>query len=141
MKLPQILGVGAALASAGAIAACSTAAGQPTRTPQAQQDLAKALAGRAAGKPVSCIPNYRNTNMQVIDDWTILFRDGRTVYVQNPRGGCGGLGTGRYTLVTRLYGTGQLCSGDINRLVDLPTGIQGGACVFAPFVPYTKQKS
>ena len=140
MNIPQSIRLATAIAAAALLGSCSTASGPPTRSPQAQQDLAKALAGHVPGKPVNCIPNYRNTNMQVIDDWTILFRDGRTVYVQNPRGGCSGLGTGRYTLVTRLYGTGQLCSGDINQLVDLPTGIHGGACVFAPFVPYTKPK-
>jgi len=126
--------------AAAALAACSTAPAQPTRSPQARQDLDKALAGHVPGKPVNCIPNYRSTNMQVIDDWTILFRDGRTIYVQNPRGGCNGIGTGRFTLVTKLYGTGQLCSGDINQLVDLPTGVHGGACVFAPFIPYTKPR-
>jgi hypothetical protein len=76
--------------------------------------------------------------MQVIDDYTILFRDGGIVYVQNPRGGCSGLGSGRYTLVTRQFGTSQLCSGDINRVVALSTGMGGGSCVFSPFIPYTK---
>ena len=136
VRVSTILALGAAVT----VASCSTAPVQQVRDPRAAEQLASALAGRTPGRPVSCIPNYRTDQMQVIDDWTILFRDGRTVYVQNPRGGCGGLGTGRYTLVTRLYGTGQLCSGDINRLVDLPTGIQGGACVFAPFVPYTKPR-
>ena len=79
--------------------------------------------------------------MQVIDDWTILFRDGRTVYVQNPRGGCPGIGSGSRTLVTRPVGTNELCDGDINHTVDLVTRIGGGTCVFGPFVPYTKPKS
>lgn len=76
--------------------------------------------------------------MQVVDDYTILFHDGRTVYVQNPRGGCSGLGSGANTLVTRQFGTTQLCSGDINRVVDLQTGMSGGSCVFSQFVPYTR---
>lgn len=76
--------------------------------------------------------------MQVVDDWTILFRDGGTVYVQNPRGGCPGIGSGRNTLVTRLWGSSQLCDGDISQLVDLSTGSSGGACVLSPFVPYRK---
>ena len=76
--------------------------------------------------------------MQIIDDWTILFRDGRTIYLQNPRGGCSGIGSRRNVLVTRLFGTNQLCSGDINHLFDPTSGIGGGACVFSEFVPYTK---
>lgn len=125
-------------ASAAVLASCSTTPVQEARSPKATKELAEALAGRSPGKPVSCIPNYRTTQMQVVDDWTILFRDGRTVYVQNPRGGCRGVGNGRYTLVTRLYGTSQLCSGQINQLIDLRTGMGGGACVFSEFVPYRR---
>lgn len=117
---------------------CSTASAQPERTARASAELAKALEGRTAGPAQRCIPNWRASNMQIVDDWTILFKDGKTVYVQNPRGGCPGIGNGRNTLVTRLWGTGQLCDGDISQLVDLSTGIGGGACVFSPFVPYTK---
>ena len=130
-----------AIGSAALLASCSTSAGQETRSPEAQREIAKALAGRTPGKPVDCIGNFRTSNMQVIDDWTILFREGRIIYVQSPQGGCIGIGSGTNTLVTRLYGTSQLCRGDINRVVDLHTGIGGGACVFTPFVPYTKPGS
>lgn len=120
------------------LTACTTAPAEMTRSPQAQKELAEALSGRVAGPPMTCLPNYRADNMQIIDDWTILFRDGRTIYVQNPRGGCPGIGSRRNILVTRLWGTSQLCSGDISHLVDPATGMQGGACVFSEFVPYTR---
>ena len=126
------------LAGAALVASCSTATAQPERTARESAELAKALQGRTAGAPLRCIPNWRASNMQIVDDWTILFKDGRTVYVQNPRGGCPGIGNGRNTLVTRLWGTGQLCSGDISHLVDPSSGIGGGACVFSDFVPYTR---
>lgn len=126
------------LAAAAAIAGCSTTATQPTRSPEASRDLAKALAGRTVGAALRCLPYSAGSDMQVIDDWTILFHDGRTVYLQNPRGGCPGIGSQRNTLVTRLRGGSQLCEGDISHLVDLTTGIGGGACVFGPFVPYTR---
>jgi hypothetical protein len=127
-----------ALGAAAIVASCSTAPVQEARSPKAQRELAAALAGRTAQAPVRCIPNYRANQMEIIDDYTILFRDGRTVYVQNPRGGCRGIDLGGYTLVTRQYGTAQLCDGDINQIVDLRSGIGGGACVFSPFVPYKK---
>lgn len=121
------------------LGSCTSAAStRESRSPKAQRELADALVGRTAGKPVRCIRNYQTSEMQVIDDWTILFREGRTVYVQNPPRGCRGLGIGGYTLVTRPFGINQLCEGDINQLVDLRTGFHGGACVFGPFVPYTK---
>lgn len=121
------------------LASCSTAPRRDARAdPVAQQKLASALAGRTAGRPVSCMPGHRSTQMDVIDDWNIVYRDGSRVYLQNPRGGCPGLANGRYTLVSRKYGTNQTCDGDINQLVDLNTGTGGGSCVFGPFVPYTR---
>lgn len=128
------------LVAGAVLAGCTTAPSQETRSPRAQRDLAEALAGHTPGAPVRCIPNFKADQMQVIDDYTILFREGRTVYVQNPRGGCSGLGSGSRTLVTRQFGTSQLCDGDLNHTVDLVSGIQGGACVFGPFVPYTRPR-
>ncbi|HYC95188.1 MAG TPA: hypothetical protein VEB39_05755, partial [Sphingomicrobium sp.] len=87
-----------------------------------------------------CIDSYRAREVQVIDEWTILYRDGRTVYVQNPRGGCPGLGRGS-TLVTRQIGTSQFCDGDIHQTVDLLSRTARAACVFGPFIPYTKPAS
>ena len=122
------------------LAACSTAPVQETRSPRAAKALADALEGRVAGPPERCIRNYPTTQLQVIDDWTLLYREGSTVYVQNPRGGCPGLGRGR-TLVTRQVGTSQMCDGDINQTVDLLSRTGGAACVFGPFVPYTRPRS
>lgn len=133
LRLLALIATGAALAGS-----CASPPDQVTHTPQAQKELAEALAGRTQGKPVDCIATYRSDQMQVIDDWTILFKDGRTVYVQNPKGGCRGLGIGGYTLVMRQFGISQICRGDINTLVDLRNGMPGGSCVFTQFVPYTK---
>lgn len=116
---------------------CSTAPAQENRTPRAAKDLADALAGRSAGPSERCIPTYRNTKVQVIDDWTILYDQGSTIYVQNPPGGCPGLRSGD-TLVTRQIGTAQLCQGEIAHTVDLTSGVQGGGCVLGPFIPYTR---
>ena len=120
------------------IAACSTTASQPTRSAQAEADLAKALAGRVAGTPVKCIPTYRADDMRIIDDWTILFKDGSTIYLQNPRGGCPGIAAHRNVLISKPMPSNQLCSGDIQQLFDPVSRIGGGACVFGDFVPYTK---
>jgi hypothetical protein len=133
------LGISLAMAAGGALAlaACSTTTAEPTRSPKEAKELADALAGRVAGAPERCIYNDRSVETQIIDDWTILFRDGRTVYVQNPRGGCPGMGGGAYTLVTRPTGS-QLCDGDINHLTDLRNRMGGPTCVFGPFTPYRK---
>jgi len=124
---------GAMLAGLGA-----AAPEQINHSPKAQKALAKALKGRSAGRAVDCIYDFPSKQMQVIDESTILFHDRRTVYLQNPRGGCPGISVPGYTLVTRQPGVNQLCSGDIANLVDLRSGTRAGSCVFNTFVPYTK---
>ena len=80
------------------------------------------------------------TKVHPVDDWTILYDQGGTVYVQNPKGGCTGVGSGSDILVTRQVGTAQICEGEIVRLVDRTSGFEHGACVFGPFTPYTKPR-
>jgi hypothetical protein len=120
------------------LASCASAPDQITHTPKAQAKLTQALAGRAPGPAVDCIRNYPANQMQIVDDSTILFDQGGTVYVQQPRGGCPGIGTPGNTLVTRSRGTNSTCSGDIANIVHFPSGMGRGACIFSQFVPYTK---
>jgi hypothetical protein len=133
----RTLALGIAGASA-MLLSCSSTPVEETLSPRAQHDLAQALEGRAPGPAVRCIPNYRSNHMQVIDDSTLLFEDGRTIYLQKPINSCSGIGNRSRILVTRPFGTTDLCEGDINRTVDLNAGIEGGACVFGPFVPYLR---
>lgn len=130
--------LGFCLSTAAMLAACSTAPVEPTRSAKAQKELTEALAGRVAGPPVRCIPTYRADDMQIIDDWTILFKDGSTIYLQNPRGGCSGIENHRNILVSRPMPSSQLCGGDIQHLFDPTSGIGGGSCVFSDFVPYRR---
>ncbi|MDP9421624.1 MAG: hypothetical protein M3Q19_02105 [Pseudomonadota bacterium] len=121
------------------MAACSTAPAQESRSPAAARELANALAGRVAGPPRRCITTYRATKVTPIDDFTILYDQGSTIYVQNPRGGCPGIGSGSDILVTRQT-TNQLCDGEIAQTVDLTSRVERGGCVFGPFVPYSKPR-
>lgn len=111
------------------------------RTPQAEAHLQTLLNGRVPGPPVSCLPDYRSNDMVVIDDSTILFRDGRTVYRNDFQGGsCSHLGSGFYALLTRRTGGIGLCRGDIAGVIDTGSGRTVGSCVVGDFVPYTKVK-
>lgn len=136
-KISLLLAAGTAALLLGS---CSTAPAEQTRSPRAAQELADALAGRMAGPPQRCITTYRTTKVQPIDDFTILYDQGSTIYVQNPRGGCPGIGSGSDILVTRQT-TNQLCDGEIARTVDLTSRVERGGCVFGPFVPYTRPRS
>lgn len=118
-----------------ALLVSSTAPANPDRKAKSAEELAKALAGRVAGQPVNCISE--RSRMQVVDDWTLLFRDRGTIYVQRPIGGCHGLST-NMSLVRSAFGTTRICKGDINRVVDLRFGHGTGACTYSEFVPYQK---
>lgn len=118
------------------LTACETTMDAPQqRTAKAQADFDRALAGRTAGAPMNCLPTWRSRDMTVIDDSTILFREGRTTYVNKPLGACNGLGWGGRALVTRSIGP-QLCRGDIATVVDTSSGFTVGSCSLGDFVPY-----
>ena len=128
------------LVISGALVACTTTAAQqqPMRSAQSQQQYDQLLAGKVAGAPLSCLPGFRSQDMVVIDERTVAFRDGSSrVYVNHMQGGCSNLG-GPYALVTRTFGGGQLCRGDIGQVVDLTNHFTVGSCVFGDFIPYAK---
>lgn len=132
-EFPLVAAVAAAM-----LAAPSTTIAKPEHGFKSAQALARALAGRTAGQAVRCVPNFRSSEMTIIDDGTILFGEGKTIYLQKPAGGCPGLGIGGNTLVARQFATNRMCQGDVNEVVDARNGITVGSCVFEPFIPYTK---
>ena len=133
MRMISILVAGAALAS------CTTAPPQPTRTADKQQEYQRLVGDKVAQTPISCLPHYRSNDMRVIDDDTIAFRDGnRRTYVAHMNGGCSNLGGGQFSLVTRMVGSADLCRGDIARVVDLVNGMTVGSCVFGDFTTYVR---
>ena len=98
-------------------------------------DIDKALAGKTAGKPQTCISLRDANGTEQVGDRTILYTvNKRLIYRNDPRGGCPSLGRDR-TLVTRVYSS-QLCRGDIVTPTDLVSGFSGGSCSLGDFVPY-----
>ena len=123
-------------AAATSLVACETTDSQPEqRSAAAQATYDRLLAGKTPGRAAKCLPLMRSNDMVVIDDDTILYRDGRTTYVNQPLGSCNLLGRGSYALVTRSSGS-QLCRGDIANVVDASTGMTVGSCALGDFVPY-----
>jgi hypothetical protein len=117
------------------LCACATASEPIQRSAQAQHEYDHALAGKVAGKAEKCLPTYRSNDMTIIDDNTILFRDGRTTYVNHPLGGCNNLHQSGRALVTKNFGP-QLCRGDLATVVDNSSGMSVGACSLGDFIPY-----
>jgi hypothetical protein len=119
-----------------ALAAAPAAMAKPKLT--GEEQLAKMLEGREAGKPVNCIPLSQATNTTVIEKTAIVYRIGSTLYVNRPTNA--DLLDDDDILVTRLYGS-QLCSVDTVQLHD-----RGGSHMWSgfvglrEFVPYKKVK-
>jgi len=119
-----------------ALSACA-AGPEPARTAEAEAHLNSLIAGKVPARPIACLPHYSAKDMVVIDDGTIVFRNGRTVYRNDFQGGtCSNLGRGHYALVTKTSGSG-LCRGDIAEVSDVSVGMTVGSCVLGDFVPYT----
>ncbi len=120
------------------LAACATAPQPADRSPEAQRELARYLSGRTAGQPQSCLPTFRSQDMVVVDERTILYRDGSNrVWRNEMNGPCSGLGRPGTAIVTRQFGGGGLCRGEIAQIVDTAAGFTVGSCSFGDFVPYT----
>jgi hypothetical protein len=122
------------------VASCTVAPPQQELAAQAameQSRLGVELAGRVAGAPVACLPAYATNRQTTISDNIILFRDAGTIYRNDPPGGCPGLGSGHYALLTQNP-TGQLCRGDIAHVIDTQSHMIAGSCTFSDFVPYRR---
>lgn len=119
------------------------AVGASAKTPQPAQldpkeakELASALDGKVAGKPVTCVSTFRGNNLHAIGDHTLVYRISKKLTYRNDlQGSCHGLRFGD-ALVLKVWGD-QYCRGDIAHAVNLQSGTLNGTCVLGDFVPYT----
>jgi hypothetical protein len=129
------------LALAGTVLLSGCSYGDAENSPAPIRDreakiLAKELKGKVAGEPQNCISTLGRENMIRISDDMLLYRQsGRLVYQNKLRSPCPGLARDSDVLVTESFG-GQLCRGDIVRLVDRTSGMPGPVCSLGEFVPY-----
>jgi hypothetical protein len=100
--------------------------------------LAKNLAGRVAGKPVSCISSFPSTDFTRVSNSILLYGNSGSVVYQNTLPyGCGGTLRDDDILVFEPFGS-KHCEGDTIKLVDRYSGIIGGVCRLGAFVPYKR---
>ncbi len=125
-----------ALAAASLALTAGAGVAQNKRGPDGEARLAKLLAGRVAGKPVSCISAQIDSRLQVIDRTAIVYDAGRTVYVAKPRDPRSL--DADDILVIKRFGS-QLCKQDVIRTVDRSSGFMTGIIFLDNFVPYTRR--
>jgi hypothetical protein len=135
LKSPLSLALAASFVVA-ALGLASAADARPRLT--GEEELAKALAGREAGKPVDCIYLPTVTSSRIIDKTAIIYEAGRTIYVNRPRNGADQLNDSDI-MVLNLHSS-QLCSIDIVHLHDQTSHFMTGFVNLGEFVPYTKPK-
>ena len=127
---------GAVTLAAMALSACT--ATQADHGADAATDLAEALAERSAGAARRCISASLPGGPQIIGD-TLLYREGRRLWVSRAVGGCPSL-RGDPIPIIEVFG-GLLCENDRFRTVQRGSiGIPGPYCRFGPFTPYTEAK-
>ena len=104
---------------------------------EVQAQLDEQLAGRTAGRAVSCVRQPDLMGSRSIGEEVLLFRGrGGVTWVNRPPGGCPRVDSGR-SLVS-ITPTTQLCRGDIVNVVDPVGGFSYGSCGLGDFVPYRR---
>jgi len=121
------------------VAAALAAVPATAREKLAPEDqLAKLLEGRVAGKPQNCIPLSTTQSSQIIDKTAIVYRVGSTLWVNRPKGGAESLDDDDI-LVLKTSGS-QLCSIDTLELHDRSSHMYSGFVSLGEFVPYRRAK-
>ena len=94
------------------------------------------IAGRVAGPAQRCVLTQQSAGLQITNRNTLTYRSGKTIYVNQVQGTCGGFGQWD-VIVTEPIGT-QYCAGDLVRSFVPVSQIPGPTCRLGEFVPYTK---
>jgi hypothetical protein len=118
------------------ILAAAPAGAKPRLDPE--QRLARAIEGRVAGDPVSCVNLRSIRSSRIIDRTAIIYDAGGTLYVNRPRSGRESLDQWD-VMVTRPFNS-QLCSIDVVHLYDSTSRMQTGAVFLGDFVPYRRPR-
>ncbi|WP_260597895.1 DUF6491 family protein [Sphingomonas endolithica] len=101
-------------------------------------ELARATAGRIAGKPVSCVDPRLVDGPTVVGKQTLIYRQGRgRVWVNTLPEECLGLRFNAVPVVEML--NGEMCRNDSFTPVS-PGAIPGGRCRLGSFTPYDRPK-
>lgn len=100
-----------------------------------EAELAELLEGYEAGEPVKCLRSTQRDRLRVIDNTALVFRDGRTIYVNRTN-------APRFldefdTPVFKLFGS-SLCRLDQVEMRSDVSRLGGPIVTLADFVPYTK---
>jgi len=135
MKMLKL--IAAPLAAAAMLVSPSAGAEEKAGPTAGEIKLAKMLEGRVAGEPTSCINASRNYNLKVIDGTALVYKSGRTLYVNIPHNARSV--DDRDIIVRRTSFGSRVCKTDIITTIDQTSGFYTGNIMLGDFVPYRKQ--
>ncbi|HEX7819825.1 MAG TPA: hypothetical protein VF463_04320 [Sphingobium sp.] len=127
----------AALALAGMTGCTSPVDHRPASLSDRQsKELAKALDGKMAGRPVACVSRGLGSDgLHAVTDELLLYRVNRNLIYRNDlHGSCSGISRGSALVLQPA--NDQFCRGDFAWSVDFSTGMRGPSCVLGNFIPY-----
>lgn len=99
--------------------------------------LAQQLSGRVPGTPQTCVTRFGQQSLRALDEGTLVYGDGPTIYVNRlPPGSCPGIKP-LNTLIVDGSG-GQICRGDRVRALEIGAIIPGAPCNLGDWIPYRR---
>ena len=107
--------------------ALATGAAALARKDKTEEILAKY---EKTGEMTTCINTRIARDIDVLDDYSLLVLSGGEYYLNEFSGRCSGLG--RERRYVHESSNGQMCRGDIIRVIDM-TGRPGGSCSLGSF--------
>jgi len=137
MKKFALIGAGTALALA-ATAAFASGTVSPAETQRGEARLARMIAGRTPGQPVSCISTGASRNLEVISGVAVVYNAGSTVYVARPTDPH--MLGGSDALVIDRFSGAQLCVQEPMKTIDRYDHYTTGVVFLQDFVPYTRTR-
>lgn len=118
-----------------ALAAGCAAAGEPGSRDRAAFD--REIAERVAGPAEACVPQRQSQSLRAVDRRTIVYEDGRVLWVNRLEANCPSLRPDS-VLIVETFGD-RYCRNDHVRALEPGARIPGPICRLGSFTPYRRR--
>ena len=116
-------------------ASCALAGGGKAGSERAALD--RDLAQRSAGPAETCVPQRPNQSLRAVDRRTIVYEDGRTLWVNRLEANCPSLRPDSILIVETF--ANRYCRNDRVRALEPGARIPGPICRLGSFTPYRRR--
>jgi hypothetical protein len=117
------------------VAGCAMAGDGPAGRERTALD--RDLAERVAGPAEACLPRRQNQSLRAVDRRTIVYDDGRILWVNRLEANCSGLRLDSILIVETF--ADRYCRNDRIRALEPGSPISGPACRLGSFTPYRRR--